>query len=231
MTKIVLVMPKKGDDMSELQKFLSKEKADIYIFPEGFISSEHLTECLKIICELGCFVITGLKDKRNNDIYETALVIDSGKIIGEYKKCVLAKGEKQKGKKPGNEIHCIDTRYGKIGIPICYEIHFPEVVRSMALEEPIMLVNLIGTGMYHELQLMQWTTLAKARAIENEVFVFGCSHNEGEIPLAFAYSPKGEQVLQQKNYYGSISLEVNLNESREKAIGYFEDRVPEVFSC
>ena len=42
----------------------------------------------------------------------------------------------------------------------------------MSLEDPIMLINIIGTGMYHDLQLEQWTTLAKARAIENEVYIW-----------------------------------------------------------
>lgn len=230
MTKIMLTVPKKRNDIFELKKLLSEENADIYIFPEGFLSTEHLMEALEIIKEHGSFVITGLKDKRAEYICETALVIESGKILGEYKKCILTKGEKQKGKKPGNQIYCINTKYGKIGIPICYEIHFPEVARIMALENPVLLVNPIGTGMYHDLQYMQWTTLAKARAIENEVFVMGCSHCEGEIPLAFAYSPKGEKIVEEKNYEGSISFKVELNESFEKAIGYFEDRVPELYS-
>lgn len=36
------------------------------------------------------------------------------------------------------------------------------------ISKPVLLLNIIGTGMYHELQYEQWTTLAKARAIEEE---------------------------------------------------------------
>ena len=57
----------------------------------------------------------------------------------------------------------------------------------MSLEDPIMLINIIGTGMYHDLQLEQWTTLAKARAIENEVYILGCSHYEEEIPFSIMF--------------------------------------------
>lgn len=229
MIKLILTVPPKDNAISELRKTLTEEKADIYIFPEGFLLTEQLEEALEIIKEFGSFVITGLKDVRGGIRYETALVIDSGTIVGEYQKCILTKSERAKGKVPGESIHCIDTKFGKIGIPICYEIHFPEVARIMALEEPVLLVNMIGTGMYHELQYGQWTVLARARAIENEVFVVGCCHDCGEIPLAFAYSPQGEILLQEKKSHGRISLEVDLEESGEKKINYMADRRPEVF--
>ena len=75
--------------------------------------------------------------------------------------------------------------------------------RILALEKPVLLVNVIGTGMYHDLQCMQWTSLARARAIENEVHVVGCCHNTEGIPLAFAYRSNGETILDntgQKNH-------------------------------
>lgn len=229
MTRIILTVPEKDNAITELRKTLMKEQADIYIFPEGFLLTEHIEEALSIIKEFGSFVITGLKDERKGVRYETALVIDSGTIIGEYQKCILTKSERDKGKVPGEKIHCIQTKFGKIGIPICYEIHFPEVARIMALENPVLLVNMIGTGMYHELQYGQWTALARARAIENEVYVVGCCHYCGEIPLAFAYSQQGEILLQEKDCYGSISVEIDLEQSREKKINYLADRRPEFF--
>ncbi|WP_310605375.1 carbon-nitrogen hydrolase family protein [Anaerosporobacter sp.] len=227
-TKILIAIPIKDNELQELKSFLYSEEADIYVFPEGFLHDTFLEEALKIICESKKFVITGYKEQSLEGTFEKALIIDNGVIIGEYAKCVLTKGEREKGKKGGNKIHCINTKFGKIGIPICYEIHFPEVARIMANESPVLLVNIIGTGMYHETQYEQWTTLAKARAIENEVFVIGCSHYKGEIPLAFAYSPEGKLLLEKKNYYGGVAIEVDLNDSNKKAINYLSDRIPEM---
>ncbi len=227
--KITLVIPKKGEDLKEMEKFLKQEEADIYIFPEGFLETEQLPEALRLIKETDRYVITGLKDTRTDNSYQTALIIDKGNIVGDYRKNILTQGEKEKGRVPGESIYCLDTKYGKIGIPICYEIHFPEVPRVMALEAPFMLVNLIGTGMYHEQQYDQWTTLAKARAIENEVYVLGCSHYAGEIPLAFAFSPKGEMIVQSKKQYGSISLHIDRKESYIREISYHLDRLPDRF--
>jgi len=229
MSRISLVVPKKEDDLAELKKFLQQDEADIYIFPEGFLTTEHLKEALEITKEFDKYVITGLKDDRAELSYQTALFIDRGKIVGEYKKNILTESERNKGRVSGDSIYCIDTKYGKIGTPICYEIHFPEVSRVMSLESPILLVNLIGTGMYHALQYDQWTTLAKARAIENEVYVIGCSHFIGNIPLSFAYSPKGEEIIKQKSEYGSVVFEIDLNESICKEHKYNLDRLPNRF--
>ena len=151
----------------------------------------------------------------------------SGVIANEN---IKARGEKYKGKKNGEKIACVNTKFGKVGIPICYEIHFPEVARIMCLDNPVLLVNIIGTGMYHDLQFEQWTSLAKARAIENEVYVIGCSHFTGEIPLAYVFEPSGRCVLLKKNEYGGFIAEIDLEKSMEKVINYYDDRLPNLFT-
>ena len=227
--KILLAVPEKGDSVHELKRFLAQENADLYIFPEGFLNSEVLNEALAVIERMGKYVIAGFKDLDNNGQHK-ALVIDNGIIVDAYTKCILTKGEKEKGKQPGKKIACVNTKFGKIGVPICYEIHFPEVSRIMCLEDPVLLVNIIGTGMYHDLQLDQWTSLAKARAIENEVFVVGCSHFADAIPVAYVYAPSGKCELLKQSEHGGFAVTINLDKSREKRLQYSDDRVPELFA-
>lgn len=226
---ILLAVPQKDNSIQELNFFLSQDNADLYIFPEGFLDSNVLQEAIDIIKEKEKYVITGFKDLDSNG-QQKALVIDNGKIVDKYTKCILTKGEKQKGKRNGEKITCVDTKFGKVGIPICYEIHFPEVARIMCLDNPVLLINIIGTGMYHNLQFEQWTSLAKARAIENEVYVIGCSHFAGEIPLAYVFAPSGKSVLLKRNEYGGFIAEVDLGKSGEKIINYYDDRLPNLFS-
>lgn len=229
MTKLCLHVPRKDDCVGELRRLLSAAKADIHIFPESFLCTEKLNECLDVTRETGAFVIAGYRDTSLPTPQEKALVIDNGEIIGETAKCVITRSEQRKGLLRGTRIRCVDTRFGKIGIPICYEIHFPEVSRILALEKPVLLVNVIGTGMYHDLQYMQWTSLARARAIENEVHVVGCCHNTEGIPLAFAYRSNGETILEARNAADSYPVEIDLSESLQRPIGYFETRTPDVF--
>ena len=229
MTKIMLVVPEKNQAVSELKQFLLQQEADIYVFPEGFLCSDDLPDALAIIKECQKYVITGFKDL-NKKGQHRALVIDGGEVTDEYTKCILPKGEKVKGKAPGTEIRCVDTKFGKVGIPICYEIHFPEVARIMCLDDPVMLVNPIGSGMFHPLQWEQWTTLAKARAIENEVYVLGCSHFDGAVPLAYAFDPSGECILMKPGEHGGFVVNVDLEKSKQKVIRYCEDRTSELFT-
>ncbi len=100
----------------------------------------------------------------------------------------------------------------------------------MCLDNPVLLVNIIGTGMYHDLQFEQWTSLAKARAIENEVYVIGCSHFAGEIPLAYVFDPSGRCVLLKQNEYGGFIVKIDLEKSMEKIINYYDDRLPNLFT-
>lgn len=151
----------------------------------------------------------------NNDTIHDAL-----NIMKDTHSCVIT-GFKDNHKK---------TRFGVVGIPICYEIHFPEVSRIMMIDKPLFLLNIIGSGMYDELQYEQWVTIAKTRAIENETFVLECSHYCGPIPIAFAFSPSGQCISLKKNAPGNIVVEIDLKECHRKTIGYWEDRVPELFT-
>ena len=226
--RIMLAIPEKDNCLSEISKFL-KNDADLYVFPEGFLNNDTIHAALNIIKDTHSCVITGFKDNHKNG-QQKALVIESGVITDTYTKCILTKAEKEKGEIRGASIHCVKTGFGVVGIPICYEIHFPEVSRVMMIDKPLFLLNIIGTGMYHELQYEQWVTIAKTRAIENETFVLGCSHHCGQIPLAFAFSPSGQCISLKKNASGSIIVEIDLKECDKKTIGYWGDRVPELFT-
>jgi nitrilase len=63
----------------------------------------------------------------------------------------------------------VETELGSIGLTICYDLRFPELFRGLrASGAEIMLVPsafTVPTGQAH------WTTLLRARAIENQVYV------------------------------------------------------------
>lgn len=62
MIKVMLAVPRKGNCLEELQSFLNQEIADIYVFPEGFLTTEYLQQALSIIRTNRKYVITGYKD-------------------------------------------------------------------------------------------------------------------------------------------------------------------------
>ena len=224
MAKLVLAVPRRFAAKEELIRLLGEGDADLYLFPEGFLRNEdELSLALELSGQIEGTIITGCQRGGR----ELALILEGGRVADQYAKCVLTAGERETGKRPGERIRCLNTQWGRLAVPICYELHFPEVCRIMALEAPVLMVNIIGTGMYHRLQYEQWRALARARAIENETPVAGCCHFCGEIPLAFAFGGDGEPLLEKAGVRGAFSVEVDLGPQRP--IGYFADRRPELF--
>ena len=71
----------------------------------------------------------------------------------------------------GNKFTLVETKWGKIGLGICYDLRFPEFSRLLTLKGADILIypgafNLT-TGPSH------WETLLKSRALDNQVYSVG----------------------------------------------------------
>lgn len=70
---------------------------------------------------------------------------------------------------PGNQSVVAETRYGRIGFAICYDLRFPELFRQLADKGADIIILpaafTLYTGKDH------WEVLLRARAIENQVYV------------------------------------------------------------
>ena len=94
--------------------------------------TDHFCETAR---KYGLHIIMGsITEKDGDKFYNTSVLIDdSGNIIGKYRKLHLWCGEKIANTR-GSEIGVFDTRWGKIGIEICWDIAFPELTKRMAME-------------------------------------------------------------------------------------------------
>lgn len=75
---------------------------------------------------------------------------------------------------PGNKVTIVDLpEYGKIGLAICYDVRFPELAMIAARKGAFMLVY---PGAFNTTTgPMHWSLQARARAMDNQVFVAMCS--------------------------------------------------------
>ena len=127
----------------------SNEGCDIICFPEVFLTGplgektpkyaqeipgEHTEEFCKLADENSIHIIMGtITEKEGNSYYNTSVLIDdSGKILGKYRKIKLWNGEKAY-KKAGHKVSVIETRFGRIGLTICWDLAFPEITKEIAL--------------------------------------------------------------------------------------------------
>ena len=111
--------------------------------------------------------------------YNTAVVVDdAGTVRASYRKVHLFDvGEYRESSKmsAGDRIfEPLDTPLCRLGMAICYDLRFPELARKQALAGCELLVYpaawVAGPG-----KTNQWESLAKARAIENGMYVAALS--------------------------------------------------------
>lgn len=122
-------------------------------------------------------------DTSTNKFYNTSLVFSpSGSLIGSHRKTHLfdidipgkITFKESEVLHPGNQLTIVDLpEYGKIGLFICYDIRFPEAATIAARKGAFLLVYPgafnMTTGPLH------WSLLARARAVDNQVYVAMCS--------------------------------------------------------
>ncbi len=79
-------------------------------------------------------VIGGFCELGDDDrLYNSAAVVDRTGVIAVYRKLHLWNDE-QSWFSPGEEpAPVVETRHGRIGIGVCYDIEFPELTRGLAL--------------------------------------------------------------------------------------------------
>jgi len=114
------------------------------------------------------YIVGAYLAKREGRIYNLASIFDrQGNIVGEYRKTHLPVGETWQVV-PGEDINVFELDFGKIGISICYDIVFPEMVQTLALKgAEIIFHPTYGYGSY---DVIGEATL-KVRAHDNNVYL------------------------------------------------------------
>ncbi|MFL0196401.1 carbon-nitrogen hydrolase family protein [Clostridium sp. WILCCON 0269] len=134
--------------------------------------------------EMGIYLVGGSipeVDERGN-IYNTSFVFDDkGVVIGKHRKVHLfdidikdkITFKESEVLTAGNKVTILDTKWGKIGVAICYDIRFPELIRIMALKGAKIIFIPAAfnttTGPSH------WEILFRSSAVENQLYMVGIS--------------------------------------------------------
>lgn len=114
-------------------------------------------------------------------IYNTCFVFDeNGQQIARHRKVHLfdidipgMRFSESATFTPGDQVTVFDTKYGKMGVAVCFDIRFPELFRAMAVRGAQIIFlpaqfNM-STGPTH------WEMSLRSRAVDNELFVVGAS--------------------------------------------------------
>src|SRR6478672_7693961 len=219
----------RAQNLTKAEQFIrdaaEKHSAQVLLLPEVFhelffitdLDLKHMessetipgpiTEMIQALAkELGVVICAPIYERVGRSVYyNSAAVIDAdGKLLGVYRKNHIPLNTIFYEKlyfKPGNLGYPVfDTRFGKIGILICHDRHYPEGARALALNGAEIVLIPSATP-DKSLSRKVWEKELCAHAIFNEYFVAGLNRTGKEGNYVYygqsvIFDPSGEMMVQ-----------------------------------
>ncbi len=256
------ISSKREDKEANLEKIetltvkAKEQGADLAIFPElsltGYVVRDQLYELAETIPgptiervealtkKTGMHVIFGmpeLSQKTQATIFNTAVFVGPHGLIGKYRKMYLPTHsvfEEKRYFRPGYQTTAFPTSLGNIGLCICYDIFFPEVLRLTRLKGAQLIVCISASP---AVRRSYFETLTCARAIENTAYLAYVNLAGIQDGLQFwggsrLVNPSGDVISKAKyDEEDFVICEVDYNDLRtaETFIPTLRDLRPELF--
>jgi predicted amidohydrolase len=162
-------------------------------------------------------------------VFDTSVLFDrEGELVATYRKIHLFDADPP-GAVPsresllysaGDDVVTAETEFGRVGLSICYDVRFPELYRSLAVQGATILF--VPAAFRHETGIDHWEVLLRARAIEDQAFVvaaaqWGSWGPPGKERRNFGHSlvaaPWGRLVAVAPDGVGVTFAELDLSET------------------
>lgn len=243
-------------ELFERQYFCQEKRYDYYDYALPLEKNPAVNRFKEVAKELSVVIPVSFYERDINRLFNTVAMIDAdGSVLGIYRKTHIPDDHFYQEKfyfTPGDTgFKVFDTRFGCIGVGICWDQWFPETARCMAVQgaemllyptaigsEPILDVNSSG----HWRRVMQGHAAANLMPVvaANRIgveTVEPCKENAGQSSsldfygCSFIADATGDIIASAKQeetiLYGEFDLDV-LKEER-LSWGLFRDRRPETY--
>ena len=237
-------------ELFETPYFCQKEKSDYYIYATEVEQNKAINHFKKIAKELKVVLPISFYEKKNYARYNAIAIIDAdGEVLGTYRKSHIPDGPGYEEKfyfNPGDTGFKVwKTRYGKIGVGICWDQWYPEAARCMTLmgAEMIFYPTAIGSepqdGSIDSKD--HWQACMLGHAAANLIPVIASNRvgveedEDSKITFygsSFIAGPQGNKVIEAGRSEETVLVaEFDLDQLETQRIewGIFRDRRPDLY--
>ena len=244
-------------ELFERPYFCQERRYEYYEYAQTAEENPAVRHFSRVAAELGIVIPVSFYEKEVNNTYNSIAVLDAdGKNLGVYRKTHIPDDHYYQEKfyfTPGDTgFKVFDTRFGTIGVGICWDQWFPETARGMALKgaEILFYPTAIGSEPILECDSMpHWRRCMTGHAACNLMPVVAANRigTEEVVPCAengnqssaltfygssFITDATGEVIEEMDRVTEGFilhSFDLDELESERKSWGLFRDRRPEMY--
>ncbi len=226
--------------------FCRQESEEFFSWARSYENNSTIEHFQKLAKDLSVVIPVSFFEKDQQCYYNSVAMIDAdGSRLGLYRKSHIPDGPGYEEKfyfRPGNTGFKVwQTRYGNVGVGICWDQWFPECARAMMLQGAEMLLYPTAIGSEPNNPTLDtkdlWQRAMIGHAVSNVVPVVAANRigNEGGqifYGSSFISDHSGEKLAEfGKKEEGVLITELDLEASRTSraAFGFFRDRRPEFY--
>jgi N-carbamoylputrescine amidase len=236
-------------ELFETPYFCQQEKYEYLKLAKTTEENAAVKHFKKIAKELGVVLPVSFYEANGNTAFNSAAIIDAdGTVLGVYRKTHIPDGHSYEEKfyfTPGDTGFKVwDTRYGRIGVGICWDQWFPESARAMALMGAELLFYPTAIGSEPVLRTdsqPHWQRTMQGHSAANIIPLIASNRvgteSEGDSSMtfygtSFITGHTGEILKQMgRGEEGIITASFDLDELRDtrRSWGVFRDRRPDMY--
>jgi N-carbamoylputrescine amidase len=226
--------------------FCREEKDEFFDWAKPVEGHPTLARFQQVAKELGVVIPVSFFERDGHAYYNSLAMVDAdGTLLGVYRKSHIPDGPGYEEKfyfRPGNTGFKVwDTRFGKLGVGICWDQWYPECARAMMLLGAELLLYPTAIGTEPENPGLDtkdlWQRAMIGHAVSNVVPVvasnrIGLEGDQTFYGHSFISDHRGEKVAELgRAASGVITADFDLAEIRRNraSFGFFRDRRPELY--
>ena len=243
-------------ELFERQYFCQEKRYDYYNYALPLEKNPAVNRFKEVAKELGVVIPVSFYERDIDRLFNTVAMIDAdGGVLGIYRKTHIPDDHFYQEKfyfTPGDSgFKVFDTRFGCIGVGICWDQWFPETVRCMAVQGAEMLLYPTAIGSEPILDVdsnSHWRRVMQGHAAANLMPVVAanrigvetvepCKENAGQSSsldfygCSFIADATGDIIASAKQEETILYGEFDLDALKEDRLswGLFRDRRPETY--